>query len=285
MNNDPQKNKSLIAALRKAEAARFAAVPAEETLDHTFSAGFQKKMGRLIRVQRTSFWQLVNTPQKRAAFLFMILLLTFGVRPDRNPLFRYVQPVPQLSIVVAPDVNTQTRPIAEARPHTAGTGAQAREEPAGQEELTYKALPETTAVPTVSADKPAPSAAPSAAPAQTEAPAASPAAPEYTAPTTVPPVKEEAPGGADEAAARPEYRPEYVPLPDPDPPTESAPDTAQNESDIFQPLNWQDHLPTYSNQNNNNSSNSQARPPYEVQLPGESSQSESSYYASFPIFP
>lgn len=103
---------SLIAALRKAEAEKYAAVPPEDEIEHAFSDGFRQKMDRLIRMQRQSVWNLVKTPARRSLLLLLILLLTFGVPPEKNPLFRIIQPIPQLSTVApsAPEVSLPQPP-------------------------------------------------------------------------------------------------------------------------------------------------------------------------------
>ena len=102
---------SLIAALREAESAKFAGIPEEDAVEHVFSDQFGKRMDRLIRVQRMSVWQAINSPPRRAAMMFLILILTFGVRPDQNPLFRYAQPVCPISTTVptAPEMASRVR--------------------------------------------------------------------------------------------------------------------------------------------------------------------------------
>ncbi len=104
--------KSLIAALRKAEAEKYAEVPSEDEIEHAFSDTFRHKMNRLIRLQRQSVWNMINTPLRRSLLLLLILLLTFGVPPEKNPLFRIIQPIPQLSTVVpiVPDVSLPQNP-------------------------------------------------------------------------------------------------------------------------------------------------------------------------------
>ncbi len=111
---------SLIAALRKAEAEKYAAVPPEDEIEHAFSDGFRQKMDRLIRMQRQSVWNLVKTPARRSLLLLLILLLTFGVPPEKNPLFRIIQPIPQLSTVApsAPEVSLPQPPPETAHVQT-----------------------------------------------------------------------------------------------------------------------------------------------------------------------
>ena len=98
---------SLIAALRKAETEKFAAVPPEEKIEHAFSDRFREKMDRLIRLQGKSAWQMVKNPVRRSLLLLLILLLTFGVPPEKNPLFRLAQQIPELSTVApaAPEIS------------------------------------------------------------------------------------------------------------------------------------------------------------------------------------
>ena len=144
---------SLIAALRKAETEKFAAVPSEEGIDHAFSDQFQQRMDRLIRLQRQSVWNMVKTPARRSLLLLMILLLTFGVPPEKNPLFRIAQPIPQLSTVTPVGMKTSVtshpsdpaadEPIQRSgvKPHAAQT------EPFTPEEPATVAPPETTTAP------------------------------------------------------------------------------------------------------------------------------------------
>lgn len=131
-------NDSLIAALREAEASKFNAIPPEEAVDHVFSDKFRKRMRLLIRVQRTSFWQMVNTPSRRAVMMFLILLLTFGVRPDQNPLFRFAQPVYQLRTSAPPAPEPVPPPTAE---HKVKEKAPAAEKPSAPAETETATAP------------------------------------------------------------------------------------------------------------------------------------------------
>ena len=108
---------SLIAALRKAEAEKFAAVPQEEQIEHAFSDRFRQRMDRLIRLQGKTAWQAVKDPVRRSFLLLLILLLTFGVPPEKNPLFRIVQPIPELSTAAPaePEPSLPAEPPAEVR--------------------------------------------------------------------------------------------------------------------------------------------------------------------------
>ena len=214
MNDPAKKNESLIAALRKAEAAKFSAVPAEEAVEHTFSAGFQKKMGRLIRVQRTSFWQLVNTPQRRAVFLFAVLILTFGVRPDQNPLFRYARPSLPLRTSVLPPAQTQPAPAKETAVEAAAVVTAESTAPAAENQT-----PETTQQQTAppAAETPAPAvSAPQESPVQTPATAAPPAqtqAPAVSSAETEDPAEEAPSAESPDDTSAQAHLAAYVPLP------------------------------------------------------------------------
>ena len=125
---------SLIAALRRAEAEKYAAVPAEDEIEHTFSDRFRQRMDRLIRLQRQSVWSMVKTPARRSLLLLLILLMVFGVPPEKNPLFRLAQPIPELSTVAPMEPPVSLRPDAAAgfneEPALTDAGAAAQTEPA-----------------------------------------------------------------------------------------------------------------------------------------------------------
>ncbi len=115
-----RKEESLIAALRKAESEKFNDIAPEEEIGHAFSEGFENRMRRLIRLQRQPLWKMGKNPIQRSILLALILLLTFGVPPEKNPLFRMAQPIPQLSTAVPPPAVTYVptesdEPIAQAQ--------------------------------------------------------------------------------------------------------------------------------------------------------------------------
>ena len=118
-----RKEDSLIAALRKAESEKFNDIAPEEEIGHAFSEGFENRMRRLIRLQRQPLWKMGKNPIQRSILLVLVLLLTFGVPPEKNPLFRMAQPIPQLSTAVPPPAVTYVptesdEPIAQAQPDT-----------------------------------------------------------------------------------------------------------------------------------------------------------------------
>lgn len=117
------RKESLIAALRKAESEKFNDIAPEEEIGHAFSERFERRMHRLIRLQRQPLWKMGKNPIQRSILLVLILLLTFGVPPEKNPLFRMAQPIPQLSTAVPPPAETyvpteRNEPIAQAQPDT-----------------------------------------------------------------------------------------------------------------------------------------------------------------------
>ena len=133
----------LVAALREAENAGLTGVPPEEAVDHTFSQAFENRMTRLVRTQRQPAWHMVNTPGKRALMLAMLLLVTFGVRPEQNPLYRLAQPIPTPAAYSAPAATPGARDgEASAQPETRAAPTRARS-PLRAPETQGTAEPET----------------------------------------------------------------------------------------------------------------------------------------------
>ena len=60
-------------ALRIVQAEEFAGVT--EYAEYTFSDGFEKRMERLIRKERSKAWHLVNTGKKRAVLIAAVIIL------------------------------------------------------------------------------------------------------------------------------------------------------------------------------------------------------------------
>jgi hypothetical protein len=72
-------------------------LPTEEELESsvTFSAEFYRKMARLIRIQKKSYYYFVNTTGKRVASILLALLValtatTFSVKALREPVIRFI---------------------------------------------------------------------------------------------------------------------------------------------------------------------------------------------------
>lgn len=214
---------SLIAALREAEAAKFASVPAEDAVEHVFSAWFRKRMRRLIRLQRFPLWRLFRTPRGRAALMFFVLIAAFGVRPDQNPLFRYAFPSVQLQTASVP-ASTPVQAVKPASaqgvpaslPQKPGAAARADAPVAGEPAPAEAALPAEPAAEAVSF-APAPAAPVYVPPAPVTEPEPSPPAA---------PIEEEThwvayqplPGA--EPASEPGTDGAYQPLPSGEPETE-----------------------------------------------------------------
>lgn len=210
-------NESLIAALRKAEAGKYAAVPSEEAVEYEFSDRFRKRMDRLVRAQRQPCWHMVRTPARRSLFLLLVLLTTFGVRPDRNPLFRFEQTLPQMNVAVpaVSETGAPTRPPRDAEPtsavsasaYTARPGAVPPEEPSRAEPPAVPSEPSALpSVPSVSPAKSAPAAAVAHKPSGTpDVPSAASAASAVSGPAYAAPAEEPAAPEAETASAETVY--------------------------------------------------------------------------------
>ena len=227
----------LVDALRRAETEQNAGVPSEEAVEHTFSDGFRQKMDRLVRAQRQPGWEMVKTPVRRSFLLLLVLLLTFGVRPDRNPLFRVVQPIPQLSTSVPSAAPTEAASLpGPAAP--SGGPAQPRY---GRAEIFR---PEDAAPAAPSGALPEPSAAASAAPDRPETVTvpASPAGDTAAPPAAYAPSEDTEPAGSPEQAAdapdRQEGWPVYVPITEPADPAESDSSSTQEASSGDGTTDW-----------------------------------------------
>lgn len=85
-------------AFREVVSAEFSHIPDnEDDIDYTFSERFNKRMARLIKSQRKSYWVLVNTAAKRAAVVFVAILTlftaAFSVKAIREPVIRFIKQV------------------------------------------------------------------------------------------------------------------------------------------------------------------------------------------------
>lgn len=85
-------------AFREVVSAEFSHIPDnEDDIDYTFSERFNKRMARLIKSQRKSYWVLVNTAAKRAAVVFVAILTLFtaalSVKAIREPVIRFIKQV------------------------------------------------------------------------------------------------------------------------------------------------------------------------------------------------
>lgn len=85
-------------AFREVVSAEFSHIPDnEDDIDYTFSERFNKRMARLIKSQRKSYWVLVNTAAKRAAVVAVAILTlftaAFSVKAIREPVIRFIKQV------------------------------------------------------------------------------------------------------------------------------------------------------------------------------------------------
>lgn len=90
MSKDDFKN-----ALREVVSSEFAHIPCDEdSIDYTFSERFNKKMDKLIKAQRKSYYFLINTAAKRVAVIFVAFLTLFtasmSVKAIREPVINFV---------------------------------------------------------------------------------------------------------------------------------------------------------------------------------------------------
>ncbi len=71
-------------------------LPTDEELEHiTFSDAFEKKMQKLIRAQKKSYYYLINTVGKRAAIIVLAIVIsltatTFGVKAIRESVIKFI---------------------------------------------------------------------------------------------------------------------------------------------------------------------------------------------------
>ncbi|MBQ8741327.1 MAG: DUF4367 domain-containing protein, partial [Clostridia bacterium] len=85
-------------AFRTVIAKEFSHIPEDEnSIDYTFSERFNKRMARLIKSQRKSYWVLINTAAKRAAVMFVAILTlftaAFSVKAIREPVLKFIKQV------------------------------------------------------------------------------------------------------------------------------------------------------------------------------------------------
>lgn len=82
-------------AFREVVSSEFAHIPCDEgSIDYTFSERFNKKMDKLIKAQRKSYYFLINTAAKRVAVIFVAFLTMFtasmSVKAIREPVINFV---------------------------------------------------------------------------------------------------------------------------------------------------------------------------------------------------
>lgn len=86
------------AAFREVISSEFAQIPTDESsIDFTFSEKFIKRMDKLIRAQRKSYYKFINTAAKRAAVIFAAIITLFtaslSVKAIREPVVKFIKQV------------------------------------------------------------------------------------------------------------------------------------------------------------------------------------------------
>ena len=89
---------TLKTAMREAISLEFAHIPMEEqSIAHTFSEKFEKKMNKLLKVQKHAYWHYYNTAGKRVAIvlvtLIMLITTACSVKEIREPIVKFIKKV------------------------------------------------------------------------------------------------------------------------------------------------------------------------------------------------
>lgn len=85
-------------AFRDVISSEFSHIPYDEdSINYTFSERFNKKMEKLIKMQRKTYWNLVNTATKRVAIVFVVIFAmfttAFSVKAIREPIVKFITEV------------------------------------------------------------------------------------------------------------------------------------------------------------------------------------------------
>lgn len=86
------------AAFREVISSEFAQIPTDEdSIDFTFSEKFIKRMDKLIRAQKKSYYKFINTAGKRVAVIFAAIITLFtaslSVKAIREPVVRFIKQI------------------------------------------------------------------------------------------------------------------------------------------------------------------------------------------------
>lgn len=86
------------AAFREVISSEFAQIPTDEdSIDFTFSEKFIKRMDKLIRAQKKSYYKFINTAGKRVAVIFAAIITLFtaslSVKAIREPVVWFIKQV------------------------------------------------------------------------------------------------------------------------------------------------------------------------------------------------
>lgn len=85
-------------AFREVVSSEFAHIPTDESsIDFTFSERFNKRMEKLIRLQKKVYYNFVNTAYKRVAIICVVLLTMLttacSVKAIREPIVNFIKQV------------------------------------------------------------------------------------------------------------------------------------------------------------------------------------------------
>lgn len=85
-------------AMREAISIEFVHIPTEESaIEHTFSVKFEKKMSKLLKAQRNSYWHFYNTASKKVAIVFAVLVMLIttacSVEEIREPIVKFIKKI------------------------------------------------------------------------------------------------------------------------------------------------------------------------------------------------
>ena len=85
-------------AFREVISSEFSHIPKNENeIDFVFSERFNKRMAKLINLQKKSYYYLINTAAKRVAIIFVLILTmftaAFSVKAIREPIIEFVKQI------------------------------------------------------------------------------------------------------------------------------------------------------------------------------------------------
>ncbi len=82
-------------AFREVITQEYINIPNEDDIEYSFSGKFEKKMQKLIKSQKRTYWHLINTATKKAAVVFLTCAVAFSsamtVRSIREPVVEFLK--------------------------------------------------------------------------------------------------------------------------------------------------------------------------------------------------
>lgn len=80
-------------AFREVMDKEFSHLPKESDIDYEFSKAFNKKMEKIIKEQRKSYWSLINSTPKKVAIVCIVIItlftMLFSVQAIREPIVTF----------------------------------------------------------------------------------------------------------------------------------------------------------------------------------------------------